>query len=324
MADETADRYTRRALSLLRAVNGLEQENARALRALALELRTILSGVVVAGLGRRDLAALVARVRGAVLYAYDGIADAHAAFLPDLANIEAHWAAGAGPAPRVASERAIAQAARDLLVQGAPLPELWQRQGEDLAFRAASTLRTLAHDAGAGPTAAMQAVAGNTRTLRGGLIERAREDAAALTDTAAHTAAYAGRIATFRAQGIDALEWFSILDKRTTIGCAVRAGKFYTLEFEPIGHAVPIERPPPRHFRCRSILLPHKLGGKPPPDVERDSFEQFLRRQTPEQQDEILGPRRAALWRAGKIKLADLIGQRGETLTLAELKARKD
>lgn len=318
-----ADRYTRRALALIRAANGMEMDSAAELRVLATDLRALVASAYQTDMPRRDVAALVARIREAVGATYGRIAAKQVGQLAELAWIEAEWAAGVGPSARVASHSAIEEAIRGLLVQGSPIAALWRSQGESLAFRLAAALRT-ALEVGLPLAGFLRTIVGDARTLRGGIMEKARADAAGLTDTAAHTAAYAGRLATFRAQGINALEWFSILDSRTTIGCAVRAGKLYTLDFQPIGHDVPIERPPPRHYRCRSILIGHKFPDGPPKDggPTRDTFDAFLRRHSRADQDDMLGPRRAALWRAGKIGLSDLIGQRGETLTLAELRAR--
>ena len=325
MAGESADadRYTRRALALLRTVNAMEAENARELRSLAAEIRAVLGNAALGDLNRRALAALVREIADTIAESYAAMYETQATALAELAEIEAKWASGAGAAPRVASATAIDEAMSGLLVQGAPLRDQWVRQGGELAWRMANAVRTAATTPQPAQVAA-QAIVGNARTLRGGLIEKARNDAAALIDTAAHTAAYAGRLATFAASGVNALEWFAILDSKTTIGCAVRAGKLYTLDFEPMGHVVPIERPPPRHWRCRSILLPHRFKDGPPPDggPQRDSFATWLAKQPRDTQDELLGRGRADLWRGGKITLSDLIGQRGQTLTLAELRER--
>ncbi len=153
----------------------------------------------------------------------------------------------------------------------------------------------------------------------------AQAQAKSLTGTAVDTAAYAGRLATFRASGVNALKFFAILDSKTTIGCAVRAGKLYTLDLEPIGHTVVLDRPPPRHWNCRSILLPMKFPVGPPEDggKEKDNFARWLAKHSTEEQDDILGPRRAQLYRDGKITLADLIGQRGQALTIAELRSSR-
>ena len=51
------------------------------------------------------------------------------------------------------------------------------------------------------------------------------------------------------------------------------------------------------------------------------TFDDFLKRKTVDEQDEMLGKGRAELFRAGKITLRDLLDQSGNPLTLKQLKA---
>jgi hypothetical protein len=157
--------------------------------------------------------------------------------------------------------------------------------------------------------------------MQGGLIDNVRRTSRTLTGTAVDTAAYAGRLATFKAGGVTALQWHSVLDSHTTVGCAVRAGLLYDLELKPIGHEVPIERPPPRHWNCRSILLPMKFRkGAPMPDKPSAKFRDWLDKMTPDEQADVLGAGRAELYRRGVITQSDLVNQRGRVLTLDELR----
>ena len=142
-------------------------------------------------------------------------------------------------------------------------------------------------------------------------------------DVSATSAGNAGRVDAARANGAIALRWHAVLDQRVTTGCALRHGLMYTLDYEPIGHSVPIERPPPRHWGCRSILLP-LLRMPRPTDRPVGSFEEFVNGLSPDEQDDVLGVGRADLWRRGVITKSDLVNQRGRTLTLAELRARAD
>jgi hypothetical protein len=50
------------------------------------------------------------------------------------------------------------------------------------------------------------------------------------------------------------------------------------------------------------------------------TFDQFLKSKPPEFADKMLGKGRAELWRSGKITLNQLLDQRGNPLTLAQLK----
>lgn len=95
----------------------------------------------------------------------------------------------------------------------------------------------------------------------------------------------------------------------------------------------------PRHWNCRSILVPitktwKDLGVdaeefKPSTRAAMDGtvaaqmgYAEWLKRQSNERQDAILGKGKAALYRAGRITTRDLLDQSGRPLTLAELQAK--
>ena len=320
------DAYTRRALLLLRVGRGLGRDATDELRKLARDLRRELSDVDLGRMGRRDLNALLRAVNEAIADRYVALAAAQATALATLGSTEAGWATQAGGLPRAAGQHALGSLAPDLLILGLPLARHWERQASNLADRVGGAIRT-AQATGQPVPDLIAAIVGQGRRgrERGGLMEGARQQAATLADTAAHAAAYAGRQAAWRAGGIKYLRWHSILDSRTTIRCATRAGKLYTVDFQPAGHDIPMGTPPPAHFNCRSILVAMAPDYAPPGDGHDpyiESFDDWLKRQTPEEQDEMLGPTRAALWRSGKIKARDLLGRDGETLTVAELAAQ--
>ena len=89
---------------------------------------------------------------------------------------------------------------------------------------------------------------------------------------------------------------------------------------------------PPAHFNCRSDIVPVV---KPELDIGRDivgtrpsatgevkanlTYSQWLKRQPPEFQDEVLGKVRAKLFRDGRLPLDRFVDDCGNTLTLAEL-----
>ena len=131
----------------------------------------------------------------------------------------------------------------------------------------------------------------------------------------------------------------SVMDSRVTLQCAVVDGAFYDLNFKGInekGKQHPY-KPVPRHFRCRSIILPilktfRELGvdldevtgltrssidGELPRDV---TFDKFFERQSKKFQEEYLGSQRYQMYKQGKITLSDLVNQQGKTLTLEQLR----
>lgn len=61
------------------------------------------------------------------------------------------------------------------------------------------------------------------------------------------------------------------------------------------------------------------LSADPPAD---ETYHQWLKRQSAEVQNEVLGPTRRKLWLDGKITLQDLVTQKGRPLTLAQLQRK--
>ena len=131
----------------------------------------------------------------------------------------------------------------------------------------------------------------------------------------------------------------SVMDSRVTLQCAVVDGAFWDLNFKGInekGKKHPY-KPVPRHFRCRSVILPilksfrdlgvdldevtgltrSSIDGELPRDV---TFDKFFERQNKAFQESYLGKGRYELYKDGKITLSDLVSQKGKTLTIDELK----
>lgn len=320
---QLVDAYTRRALQRVRVGNGWSRDAQHDLRELANELRALLAGVDLSAIGRRDMVALLRDIEAAIVGRYTALSDRLADDLAELTAIESAWATRTADLPRPASMTALAAASAGLLVVGLPVARQWQRQSTNLTDRITAVVRTAAAT-GQAPPDTLAAILGSGPRGRekGGLMNAARTQADTLIQTSAHSAAYAGQMAAWKSGGINALKWHSILDTRTTTHCATRAGKLYTLDLEPIGHDIPIEALPPAHWNCRSLLVPMQYPGEIPPSGEdpyTESFDAWLKRHPPEVQDEMLGQGRAALWRSGTITTRDLLGQAGETLSLAEL-----
>ena len=104
-------------------------------------------------------------------------------------------------------------------------------------------------------------------------------------------------------------QFVATLDSRTTLICAGLDGNVYKVGEGPR---------PPRHIRCRSTTMPVILGVKP---VGRESYESWLKRQSAEVQDDILGPTRGDLYRKGKFDVERFTDAKGKTLTLEQLKS---
>jgi len=182
------------------------------------------------------------------------------------------------------------------------------------------------------------------RGFNDGIIEITRRNAESVTRTALSHMAGVTRDRFYEANEdiLKAESWTSTLDGRTTPDCRVRDGKQYTAgAHKPIGHKLPWRSGPGRlHWCCRSVSVPvvksfaelgldaadftpstrASMDGQVPANL---SYGEWLKKQTPAKQGEILGPDRAALFRTGKLPIDKFQDDKGKTLTLAELKAKE-
>ena len=162
-----------------------------------------------------------------------------------------------------------------------------------------------------------------------GIMQLNRVKTQALVSTAvAHTTNVA-RDSFYQANSdvIKALQWCSTLDGRTTTLCKSRDGKIYPLDSGTR---------PPAHFRCRSAMTPvmkswQEMGLKPRdiPEgtrasmngqvAESETYQTWLKKQSPEFQNETLGKARAEMFRNGT-PLDRFVDDSGKTLTLDELR----
>lgn len=189
------------------------------------------------------------------------------------------------------------------------------------------------------------------RTIRGsrtanyadGLLERSRRELATIVNTAlSHTAQTTRTLSeAANADIVKGVKWSSTLDSRTSPPCRLRDGLQYTpVTHRPVGHKIPWLQGPGRlHFNCRSVSVLvtkswRELGldiddmpastrasmdGQVPADL---TYAQWFARQSAARQDEIVGPERGRLYRAGKVSFDRFYDDKGRWLTLAQLLAR--
>lgn len=149
------------------------------------------------------------------------------------------------------------------------------------------------------------------KRIEAGGWAKSRQSAQTVAITANSAIANAARLDAYRGmRGITHVEWSSILDTRTSTICQQRSGTIYAIN-DP--HPVP-----PAHPRCRSLLLPRRDGTSA---ALHKPYREWLRGQSAEVQDEVLGRARADLYRGGTITDADLYRQDGSYRTLDELRA---
>jgi SPP1 gp7 family putative phage head morphogenesis protein len=166
----------------------------------------------------------------------------------------------------------------------------------------------------------------------GGVLQTTTRQAEAIARTGVNFIANRGHLETYKANVdiLTGLEFTATLDRRTTEICMALDGEILDAK-KPDPNKVP-----PRHWRCRSVLVPVVdwvgLGIEPPVEGKRASadgpvpssvkYEEWLRAQPAADQDEILGPAKADLFRRGKLSLRDLVTSDQKVLTVAEIRAR--
>lgn len=171
-----------------------------------------------------------------------------------------------------------------------------------------------------------------TRALRytNGIMQASRRGAETLARTIINHISNTAALETYRANAdlVKEVEWLATLDRATCPICGALDGTTW-----PTGdsHALP-----PAHPGCRCAITPvlaswEALGISNPPESVRASmngevpgattYEDWLRRQGAAFQDDVLGPSRGAMFRAGKP--LDSMIDRGKLLTLEELGAKR-
>lgn len=173
-----------------------------------------------------------------------------------------------------------------------------------------------------------------------GAQEITHRNAASIVKTAInHTAAVARtEFASKNADIIKGKVWLSTLDTRTTPLCRIRDGCRYTLDDKPIGHTIPYLAGPGRiHWCCRStetFITPswRELGidsdemspatrASMDGQVSATTYGEWLQRQPYDRLVAIVGEKRARLMRDGGMRFDEFYSDKGEWLTLAQLKA---
>ncbi|GAA6162579.1 phage minor head protein [Pelagimonas sp. KU-00592-HH] len=168
---------------------------------------------------------------------------------------------------------------------------------------------------------------------RDGILHASRRGTEAMVRTAlSHTASVArDRLYQENESLVKGWRFVATLDGRTTAECRALDGTTYAIGKGP---------KPPRHIGCRSVDTPilkswKELGLKPAeaPEGTRSSlngqvpenltFEDYLRKESREFQDNVLGKSKAKLFRNGGLSLDRFVDFSGEEYTLDELRKRE-
>lgn len=171
-----------------------------------------------------------------------------------------------------------------------------------------------------------------TQGYKDGILETGRRQTEAVVRTAvSHTANTARQYVYEENQDlIKGWQFTATLDSRTSLTCMGLDQKIFPLGKGPM---------PPRHFNCRSASTPvvksfRELGfdiDEAPPGVRASmngevaadqSYNDWLRKQDTDFQNEVLGEKRGRLFRAG-VSVDRFTNRKGDELTLDELRRKE-
>lgn len=239
------------------------------------------------------------------------------------------------------TEEQLAGIVRFSPIEGTPTEDFWKQQSQVVQRRFESVMRQ-GLLAGSSNSELIDQIRGTPENdYKDGIFEKAIKDAKTLVRSSALSVMNRTRLEMLsnprNSSIIKGIQQISTLDSRTSDVCIAYSGKVWSLpDYKPVGHDLPFRNGPPRHWNCRSTLVPvtksfKELGiaadeipkgtratvdGQVSADL---SFDQWLKSQTQAFQDDLLGVGKADLWRKGKITLTDLIDQSGRSRSLSEL-----
>lgn len=339
---ELADEIIARQIDIFRFAAGERQKVINLLKQLEDDLIDKLRQADLTATRRADLTRLLTQAQTAINDYYRRAADQVGQSLTGLARVEAASTATSlttvfqgALAVQLPSETYFSTLVSDTLIQGAPSAQWWQRQAGDAAFRFANEVRQ--------GLAQAETTDQIIRRIRApGVMAVTRKNAATLVNTSVQTVANGARMATMRANAdiVKGVKQLSTLDGHTSTICLAYSGGEWDMEGKPInGTKLPFNGGPPRHFNCRSVLVPitktfKELGVDLPepaattraasggPLSAGTTMKEFIERKGKAFTDELLGPGRAELYREGKITLQQLVDQTGRPLTLEQLRAK--
>ena len=191
----------------------------------------------------------------------------------------------------------------------------------------------------------VEAIALNVRghankDYRDGALQMSSANAASIAKTAVNHLAATARNSFTSANSdiVKGKQWLSTLDNKTSHDCIVRDLLRYTLDNKPMGHKVPyLQGPGKIHFCCRStetlILKSWRELGIDIDEMDegtrasmdgqvpaKTTYLEWIKRQSAQRQDQVLGVERGRMLRAGEIDLSDMYTDKGEWITLERLK----
>jgi hypothetical protein len=335
-SDRLADLYTIRQLILQRLIGGEQRAFNNLLNDITSELEKMLAG--------QNLTAYSAQRLNQAISQLAAIVQLKAPDIGSLAILEANFAASTladvGITAALPTPTILERIANSSLIEGATIGNWFSRLQEQTRFNLSRAVRL---GVSLGETNGQIAKRILSQSEKGPeVFAQTRRDAMAIVRTGVQTVSNEVRQAVYEENEgvVKGVQWVSTFDGRTSDICIARSGLEWTLpDYKPKGHKIPWDGGPPAHWNCRSLTIPvlksleemgvnsneilparrSSMDGQVAADL---TFADFLKGKPKEFADEMLGKGRAELWRDGKITLNQLLDQRGNPLTLAQLRER--
>lgn len=232
----------------------------------------------------------------------------------------------------------------DVLIEGAPSAEWWARAEKATRERFSDQMRI-----GVARGETVQELVARVREEDGGLFGATIREAEALVRTSVQTVANTVRLETYEQNSdlFNGIQWVSTLDDRTTEICMALDGLQWDNDLNPIDHDEAFPGPI-AHWGCRSTQVPvlkswgellkdkdlasrldaaeaENPGVRASMDGEvaaRTTYSDWFKAQSEDRQRDILGDAKYEIWKREGLSFRDMIDQRGNPLTLAELERR--
>ena len=307
-------------IDLQRVSATAQAEAVRILRRLERELVAEVAGAQYTTWRKARVEAQLKEVRASIAAYYGLVLESATESISGVASASARSVVtGMGSAAVLPAVSVIGSVAGNVVIQGASLSAWMDKQSADTAFKFSAAVRQ-----------GIVASETNQQIVRRviDVMTVSKSGAAALVQTAVATVSTdaAKAVAAENEDIIKRIRGIETLDSRTCLRCAPLDGLEWEPDGTPIGHSTPLPSWP-IHINCRGLAL-YRITDEPPggsraakggPVPAKTTFADWLERQSPQRQEDILGKGRAELYKSGKITLSDLVSGTGRPLTLKQL-----
>ena len=296
----------------------------------------------------KRLKALIVKTRETISTAYKEIANSQLTILSEVAELsELQTVSALNKSLKVdlinpsMSKTTLNRIASDTLIEGATTRNWWGRRTGQFQSKFEDTIR-IGMLQGLTTEAMVSSIVGTkVNRFKDGALYSQYRGADALVRSSIQTIANTSRLDTYQnnTDVIKGIEWSATFDNRTSAICMSLDGLQWDMNYKPIGHNK-VFVGSTAHWNCRSTQVPitkswEELGAKQKVKVPVSTrasmdgqisggrnYEDWLRSKSKAFQIEVLGVEKQKLWKAGKMSFSDLINQRGNPLTLQEIKAK--